>query len=388
MKEKIMEAQITRRKFQNFKVRILKEISGVIMIDLQQLCDILMRSNYFSKAKSICTSATQKKIKEGGRDYYFIKASDVYNLTRSVRNENKRIAKICDALDQWTSELIQEYKKPQVNNVVETIEKVYTYKDYPITFKLENDFTYVNVTQLGKCCGRTHVEWLRLNATKKLLDDYVVNGQYPDVRTQHYSIQGKGGCTWMELYIATLFAEFIDHPIKAWLIKQDKIFRVEMQEEQIKIPKYAPVKQEREAIAIPEYPSPTNLDEANTLIDLLKNHVITLTEQRYDEEHKIEFYNHFIENRDFFKTSTIADEIGVSPVKLNRFLTDEGICRLDKNQTRVFGSYSGLQAEVYYYTTTKSGKTYPGPRVYRWTKAGRDFILERWKERNPEITTL
>lgn len=44
---------------------------------------------------------------------------------------------------------------------------------------------------------------------------------------------------------------------------------------------------------------------------------------------KIVFYEEFIENREWFKSTRIADELGISPRQLHQFLAEEGICKYE-----------------------------------------------------------
>ena len=57
---------------------------------------------------------------------------------------------------------------------------------------------------------------------------------------------------------------------------------------------------------------------------------------------KIVFYEEFIENRDWFKSTRIADELGISPRQLHQFLAEEGICKYEKRQWVVLSFLPGL----------------------------------------------
>ena len=123
------------------------------------------------------------------------------------------------------------------------------------------------------------------------------------------------------------------------------------------------------------FPVPKTFEEA---LLLAANQQKQLAESR----HKVEFYNRFIEDRDWFKTTTIADELQVTPSTLNRFLEEEGIIRKEKGQWVVPGFHSALQCEVPYYWTNAKGKSYKMGGARRWTQDGREFIIELWNKKH------
>ncbi len=99
---------------------------------------------------------------------------------------------------------------------------------------------------------------------------------------------------------------------------------------------------------------------------------------------KIVFYEEFIENRDWFKSTRIADELGISPRQLHQFLAEEGICKYEKRQWVVFPSCRAWQCDVPYTWENSRGKVYTFGSTKRWTQAGRECIIELWRKRNPE----
>ena len=80
----------------------------------------------------------------------------------------------------------------------------------------------------------------------------------------------------------------------------------------------------------------------------------------HDSMPKIVFYEEFIENRDWFKSTRIADELGISPS-----------CR-------------AWQCDVPYTWENSRGKVYTFGSTKRWTQAGRECIIELWRKKNPE----
>ena len=95
-----------------------------------------------------------------------------------------------------------------------------------------------------------------------------------------------------------------------------------------------------------------------------------------------EFYQKFIENRDYFKSSIIAEELQISTRTLHNFLLQEKICIRKNQQLVVHENHALLQCVVPYYWKNKKGKTNTYNKEVRWTPAGREYILELWKSKN------
>ena len=124
-------------------------------------------------------------------------------------------------------------------------------------------------------------------------------------------------------------------------------------------------------------PMPQDMEAAKELIRELRKVV-------YDSMPKIVFYEEFIENRDWFKSTRIADELGISPRQLHQFLAEEGICKYEKRQWVVFPSCRAWQCDVPYTWENSRGKVYTFGSTKRWTQAGRECIIELWRKKNPE----
>ena len=124
-------------------------------------------------------------------------------------------------------------------------------------------------------------------------------------------------------------------------------------------------------------PMPQDMEAAKELIRELRKVVC-------DSMPKIVFYEEFIENRDWFKSTRIADELGISPRQLHQFLAEEGICKDETRQWVVFHSCWAWQCDVPYTWENSRGKVYTFGSTKRWTQAGRECIIELWRKKNPE----
>lgn len=97
---------------------------------------------------------------------------------------------------------------------------------------------------------------------------------------------------------------------------------------------------------------------------------------------KVEFYNDFIENRDWFKSSTIADELRTNPRVLHSFLSERKIIhRTPEGVWEANRAFRQYQVKVYYeYPNPQGTKMYKYGTRFCWTHTGREAILQLWKE--------
>lgn len=134
-----------------------------------------------------------------------------------------------------------------------------------------------------------------------------------------------------------------------------------------------------------KYQIPQTYAEALRYLADRQDEIDGLKENISDNQHKVEFYEQFVENRDWFKSSTLADELNITTRALHKFLKEEKICKYDKKRWVVHGYHSSLQCDVPYYWTNKKGKTNACGFYKRWTPAGREYIIELWKSRHGDI---
>ena len=99
---------------------------------------------------------------------------------------------------------------------------------------------------------------------------------------------------------------------------------------------------------------------------------------------KAAFYDEFVERREWFKSTRIADELNTSSRDLHRFLHEEGICMYSKQQWVVLPAYRSWQCDVPYTWKNDRGEVFTFGSRKRWTPAGRECIIELWWKKHPE----
>ena len=124
-------------------------------------------------------------------------------------------------------------------------------------------------------------------------------------------------------------------------------------------------------------PAPTDMNGALSQIDELRSVVREFAP-------KAAFYDEFVENREWFKSTRIADELNTTPRDLHRFLQEEGVCMYSKQQWVVLTAYRSWQCDVPYTWENDRGEVFTFGSRKRWTPVGRECIIDLWRERHPE----
>lgn len=357
--------------FKNRPVRILRE-GKKVWLCLYDLCKIIKRPVMMEtkEAINLCPSSTRVIFRTDDKPMWAILPRDVRKLVHQVKKENHHMKTLCEELEVWVGRIMEE---PEV--VVQEAPVVFNYQDHPVTFKAANGKTMVNATNMAKCFGGNPSEWLYKASTKRFRREMVKEGKSASMEEQVITTRGVGGGTWIQEELAMEYARQLSPEFSIWC--NDRISEL-MTRGIVTIAETPPMgnRYKRQAEEPAEnFPVPKTFEEAL----LLAAHQ---QKELQENRHKVDFYNRFIENRDWFKTMTIADELQVTASALNQFLEEEGVIRKEKGQWIVAGFHSSLQCEVPYYTRSPKGKVYRTAVSKRWTPAGREFIIDLWDRKH------
>jgi hypothetical protein len=259
--------------------------------------------------------------------------------------------RICDEIEKWLASLPSGDTKGLINLPV-TRPRVhpvtFTFHQQPVSFMSENGQTFFNATQMARCFGKNPGEWLRLAGTVRFLQSLAGQSKSESMESLIITVRGSRGVTWIEYRPGLELARWLSPEFFLWCndCLRELISRG-----------YVVLKEDDSDTRSGAFPVPT-----------------TNTAASCDD---------FIENRDFFKSSLIAEELRITTFALHRFLVEEKICRYERRQYAVYPAYNALQCDFPYRWTNKCGKTYVYSISKRWTKAGRKYILELYRKKNP-----
>lgn len=362
---------------------ILDGHESVVWLCLNDILKALGRTEMVENgsAMKICRSSFRIPFKEGGRNRWGVKPFDVHSLLRVVASDNRMIAKRCKEMEVWVNSLPVHMEHAAVVSLPMQVKEpvIFNYQDkFPITFKADNGKTYVNATQMAKSFGKYPYIWLHSVSAQEFRQMLVSNGTSLSMDEQVISNgRGPGAATWIEESLAMEFARWLSPEFSAWCNSRiEELISNGYVSLQPKRPEYKRTLGE----AVGNFPIPQNFDEALLL-------AAEQAKKIRENEHKVAFYDDYVENRDYYRSIRIADELEISIVALNRFLAEEGIIYFENRQWIVRAPYRPLQCDVPYLWEKSRGKFYPTGSVKRWTKAGREYIIELWYERHPELIT-
>ena len=370
---------------------IFNEGESVEWLCLNDIVKALKRTEMIENgsAMRICKTSFRISFKEGGRNRWGVRPFDLHPLLRVVSSENGMVAQICTRMESWINSLpVQMNRSIETTVPVQVKEPViFNYQDrFPITFKANSGKTYVNATQMAKSFGKYPHVWLNSASANEFRQMLVDNGRCSSLEEQVISTgRGPGAATWIDQSLAMEFARWLSPEFSDWCNSriEELVSTGYVSMPPIHAQKPVPVKREYRTTlgeAVGNFPVPQNFDEALSL-------AAEQARKIREDEHKVAFYDDYVENRDYYRSIRIADELEISIVALNRFLAEEGIIYFENRQWIVRAPYRPLQCEVPYLWEKSRGKFYPTGSVKRWTKAGREYIIELWYERHPELIT-
>lgn len=370
----------TTLKFKEWQIRAAYDHEGKIRLNLNDLCDILKRSDLIRNGEAIklCPSCLKILFRKNGKEAWSILPADIQYLMRVAWKESNLPHSLLREFETWANQLLEGER-----TVVRDADPVTLYykEDFPVTFHAVNGRIMVNTTQITMQFGKLPSEWLRIASTDMLRRDMAKNGDTGPYEKQIFTTRGRGrGATWLEGPLAVALARWVapKSELADWCEQQ--ITDSEYVDEccsRPEFPKHFTNKPILKPSPFSKEPLPDNMEAALSMINRLQGFI----EENYA---KIEFYEEFIENRDWFKSTRIADELKISPHQLHQFLFEEKICKYENKRWVVFNSYKAWQCDVPYTWTNSFGKAYTFGSTKRWTQAGRECIIELWQQKHPE----
>lgn len=356
--------------FDGFPIRVLRNEPNSIWLCLEDICEVFKRPIMMenNEAVNVCPSAAKIKFKKKDNLLWAVPAQEVYLLINRIKTENCQIRKLCVEFENWIIDLLHKAETLQLDVPI-----VYSYNDNPVTFRTASGKTMVNATSMAKCFNKQPSVWLHSLPAMEIRETLVREGKSENLEEQIMTTRGINGATWIVEDLAMEFSKWLSPEFSIWCNERIKELMTQGHVSLGQMP--VPEATESTTDAYGGFPVPTTFEEALLL---------AAKQQAMIEENKpkVDYYDRVIENRDDFRTSFIANELGITPNALHRFLQDEGIVRWEKRKWVVTGSYSALQSDLPYYWRNKKGKIYRCGFFKRWTKVGREFIHELWYKKH------
>lgn len=368
------------------QIRIIRDSKGGIQrFCLNDLCAFLgreiIRPN--QDVTKVCPQSVKLPFKINGHRMWSITPAEIKTLTAAVIGETPGSVSRCRTLEEWVDSL-QNPSAPvaQIESPQPVI--IYYQERIPVSFRKQDNRVWINATQLTKGFHRQPIEWLRLKDTIRLRSELAAEGKTGNVEQQIIAVRGRNnGATWMVAPLALELALWLDAEFFAWC--SDRVEELTQSDTYSPSPEPLPVPENQPTP--PVIPAKGKKSKNDFLIPQTFSEALKLAAQLQERieqnQHKVNFYEELIENRDWFTTTRIADELRTTAYQLNEFLNDRHICRFENKEWVAYQEYHHLRVDVPYFRRDKRGKFHKTRMVSRWNQQGREFIIDLWKTHHP-----
>lgn len=254
--------------------------------------------------------------------------------------------------------------------------QLFSYQGNEVTFRNAEGVAYVNATQMAKYFAKRPNDYLGLVSSKELIEAITrKNGNSINqlVITKGGSSDNGGG-TWLHETIALDFAQWLSVDFKLWC--NDRI---------------------KELLTIGMTATPQTIEDMLTNPDLLIGMATQLKELRASNTEKnialhkanevltkalpkVAYYEDVIQSKTQLTSNIIAQELGVSAIKLNQMLKDRKVIYKQGKQWLIASSLRSkgyVDNKIHTYTNSKGEKM--TDTQMRWTEKGREFIHSLFK---------
>lgn len=244
----------------------------------------------------------------------------------------------------------------------------------------------VNATEMARPFDKRPAVWLKLVETAQLRETLVADGISQDLACQVMTTRGAQGATWLEIHLWTQFAQWLSPAFAAWcskkLVHLLRDGHVELHEAPTPQKTPAPDPAEEFCTEHEPLPAPASYQEALSVIEDQHDAICRQKEFIRRNRHKLQHYKLTVEDRDWFSSTMIACELGVSAMRLNIFLLEEGLQERVLGKWSVTAAYRHLRGVHFYEWFNRKTNYLNRYKIEAWTKEGRKFIIDLWRQRN------
>ena len=367
------------------QIRVIRDSTGGVQrLNLYDLCSFLSKDllKPRTSASHLCPTSVKMPFRLGGRRSLSITVAEIKTVRDTVCNERPELESRCKEMEKWATALNQPNMKPEPEQPAAPGDPVtFIYRNHiPISFRVLDGRMMVNATLMTKGYMRQPLEWFRLKDTSRLRQDLAAEGLTAPYEEQVITTRGRNnGATWIEAPLALELALWLDAELMPWC--RERILEIDPD---YKIPTEPIRRTAAQDVAVHSRPGAKNKEKftvPKTFSEALM--LAGEVQGRIERDgHKIAFYEDLIENRDWFSTTRIAEELRITPHQLNCFLQEWDVCRYTDKQWIACEQYKHLQVDVPYMGRNKYGKYYRCGSAPRWNQEGREYIIKLWRSHN------
>lgn len=264
----------------------------------------------------------------------------------------------------------------------------FVYEGNSVSFKMIDQEVFINATEMAKCFGKRPNDWLKLPSTRSFLEALSCGRKSPTSEIQ--TVMGSsetGGGTWLQEIAAIEFARWLNPMFSIWcnthirdLMRHGITATPQKIEEMLADPDAM--------IAIL-----TNLKQERILRQQAEQRAQLASEQLQITETvvkqqapKVQYYDKVMQSTDVFAIDVIASDLGLTAVKLNRFLAERGVQYKQQGCWVLTAKYrnQGLTRTKIHTFDRSNGEKGSSQHMY-WTEKGKELIYKLYSTATKSI---
>lgn len=250
--------------------------------------------------------------------------------------------------------------------------KLFSYNGNEVTFRSEKGIAYVNATEMAKPFGKHAWKWLELPSTIDFLNALSENRS---LAKNQLVISVKGGNdpskrgNWFHEDVALEYAQWLSLDFKLWC--NDRI------KELLTVGMTATPQTIEDMLSNPDMiiQMATQLKELRNTTARQEAQLKTAQQYFQIVKPKAEYYDDVLTSNSQITTNSIAMELGVSAIKLNKMLREKKVIYKQGDKWLLTSQFRGKgYDDTYTHKYFNSKGEVMTKTEMRWTEKGREFI--------------
>ncbi|MDH5825811.1 KilA-N domain-containing protein [Sphingobacterium faecium] len=254
--------------------------------------------------------------------------------------------------------------------------KLFSYQGNQVTFRNSEGTAFVNATQMAKSFGNEKRPqfWINNQNTKEYLEEIA---KARNTALTELVIVTKGGSnagTWMHEDVALEFSRWLSPAFSIWC--NDRI------KELLTVGMTATPQTIESLLDNPDMiiQMATQLKDLRAANDIANSQVKEAYQFLADVKPKLQYHAEVLSSKSQISTNTIAMELGVTAIKLNKMLKDKKVIYRQGKQWFLTSAYRGMGLEDNFTFKYFNSLGEPMTKIeMRWTEKGRELIHQLFK---------
>lgn len=247
--------------------------------------------------------------------------------------------------------------------------KLFSYNGNEVTFRSADGIAYVNATEMAKPFGKRPNDYMSLPSTNELIEAVTRKNGNANNQLVITKRGGQDQGTWLHETIALDFAQWLSVDFKLWC--NDRI------KELLTVGMTATPQTIEDMLSNPDMiiQMATQLKELRNTTARQEAQLKTAQQYFQIVKPKAEYYDDVLTSNSQITTNSIAMELGVSAIKLNKMLREKKVIYKQGDKWLLTSQFRGKgYDDTYTHKYFNSKGEVMTKTEMRWTEKGREFI--------------